>query len=758
MRKSQFAIFSGILLSVFLVLSCSNSSGGSDDNGNNASQNKQYFTVTFDAGSLGYFDYNTSLTKKEVKVEKGKVCSEEKPIITSNNNYSYIYEYEYYCKKGDSVPFDFSTSITENIILEAKYGIKVANNLDINTKFDGTKFEISLSHPSSYYNIDNFNYHITVVDTSTNQQIFEKEGPIYRCNYSSIEVTNLTHASKYLIKVESIYGEEHSKSLEKTAYPAKSTKVLLLMYLDGDNDLNNPIFLDINEIEYGLSKLSAEQQKDLTVLALWDGWIGDGKKTYYGGSASRLIQLGADEGELYSNSILTEAAQTLSDKTIDLSDKVDWLANGEVDMSDKNTLKNFLTFAKSIYYTSKTDNIILTFSNHGAGPRSATVAKTVKSFNDKDISYNDLYRQRAICIDESTGKETLLKTSEISSVLTEVGYSGYKNQIGLIIEDVCLGGSIEEAYELKDNTSYYLGSPNNAPDTGMDYTTLISAIKENILEASFENVLTVANKVCRKYVEDYSITEDDWKSVYENFIESNGINEAELSDSDISSIKALLSVHDPYLCTISLFTTSSLNGVKDALNKVVDEILQNGNIKCKNYFYDQTTNSITNSPSESTIEISRHFMLLENSLRPYDDFSSTLIQYRGNFSWLYDLGSSLIRMYQVANNENWTTLTNYLEQLSEKLDGAINFAWRDGYGQPTYNSDILSCKGKPGWLPSDILYVFYGITISGETVKYTVDGNTITFIDGEYPSWYTELKFGQDCKWNDLLKYWFGSN
>ena len=149
MKKSRFAIFLGILLSVFLVLGCSNSSGGSDDNGNNDSQNKEYFTVTFDAGSLGYFDYNTSLTKKEVKVEKGKVCSEEKPIITSNNNYSYIYEYEYYCKKGDSVPFDFSTSITENILLEAKYGIKVANNLDINTKFDGTKFEISLSHPSS---------------------------------------------------------------------------------------------------------------------------------------------------------------------------------------------------------------------------------------------------------------------------------------------------------------------------------------------------------------------------------------------------------------------------------------------------------------------------------------------------------------------------------------------------------------------------------------------------------------------------------
>lgn len=758
MKKRRFAKLLGIALAVFTVLGCSNATGGGSSNTNEpsvpASGTSDYVTVTFDAGSMGYYDYSNST--KEVKVEKGKTCIELLPTIIYANNYSYIYEYEYYCKKGETTPFDFSTPITENITLVAKYGVAVPKVFSVYNKLDGTKFSISIDHKATLKEIDNFNYHFTVIDSSTNEKIFEKEAPIYGCNSSSIEVTGLTHGSKYIIKYETIYGQEHSRLLEEIAYPAKSTKVLVLMYMDGDNNLNDPIFLDLNEVEYGLSELSEYQRDQVTVLALWDGWAGSGdKKPKYGFSDTRLLQLGADSGELYSGDVVLPAAQTLSDETIDLSDKADWLASGEVDMSDKNTLKNFLTFAKNMYYTNDSKNIILQFSNHGAGPRSIETSNTVTRFKGKEISFNDVYAQRAMCQDMSAGGKTLLKTSDISSVLTDLGFSGYNNKIGLVIEDVCLGGSIEEAYELKDNTNYFIGSPNNVPGDGMNYVALIKAIKENILEASFENMLTVGNKLCRQYVEDYSVTEDYWKPIYEKFIELNSLEEDNLTDDDKNAIKALLSIHDPNMSTISLITTTYLHYVIDALDDIVDEIFTNGNIECTNYFFDTATENITDSASDTTVTIPRHLMLQVESLRPFDEFSSTLIQYEGSFSWLYDLGSVLQKMYQVADNENWTALKTKLQTLADKLDEALGFAWRDGYEVPTYNSDILSKNGKAGWLPAKTSYVYWGLTISGETYKATVEGDTTYIEDGNYPSWYTELKFGQDCKWNDLLKAWF---
>ena len=775
--KKHMSFLTGLLVCffVFMFTGCP-SQVNSDDGGGNKTpvDNKEYVTVTFDATEKGYYVYESQQTKT-FRVEKGNVCVESNPPSIKSGNYYYLYQFDAYYKLDETEPFDFSTPITEDITLVAKYNIKAVEITKIATNFDGTKISISPKHSAKYAypEIENFNYSLTVIDTVTNQKVFTDEQSIVDMP-SSIEVTGLTHAKKYLISIEAIYNEEHSKPVQSFAYPAKKVDILVLMYMDGDNDLNNPIFLDLNEAEFGLSKISEDNQNRIAILALWDGWAGNGKDALIGSSGTKLLELGADEGELLSGDSFTVAAQKLSDKTQDLSDRAEWLASGEVDMSDKQTLVNFLTFAKTMYYVQSAitgpNNTILQFSNHGGGPRSLNLPKTAILPNGKEIKLNGNSGRRAMCWDEGSGGKTFLKTSDISSALEETGYKDFP--FGIIIEDVCLGGSIEEVYEVKDYTSYFLASPNNVPGTGMDYTILVEAINKYVLTTNYANLKSVATALCEKYKTDYTISSETWTKFLNEYIEDLlAKNEAfkdeynAFSDSEkkefMEYLKQQLSLSLSDMNTISLIETSGLFNTRFCLNKVVSEILNNGNKYCTKFFYDSVNNTITTTvpdPSSTTIlPIERTWVLQDQSLRPYNN-----INYQGTYSWLYDLGTVLEGMYYISDAEGWTDLSSALNELAGNINKAVIFAWRDGCDYPTYSTQYDSdyYPYSYGWLGgkgsnANKSYLHYGLTISGETIKGTLNGDVFTIENGDYPSWYTELKFGQECKWNDLLKVWF---
>ena len=779
MKKRQLALISGILFSLLAVLGCSNSTGGDSGSGGGSDKpstdNKEYVTVTFDAGEKGYFVYSSQQTKT-VKVEKGTVCTETIAPSIQSAAYSY-YEFDAYYKENATEAFDFSTPITEDITLLAKYCVKAAEIKSIYTYYDGTKIKISPDHKSKYLTIEDFTYKLTVKDLIANKVVFTNEGDVSDIP-SNIEVTGLTHGNKCQITIETIHKGEYSKPVQAEAYPVKTVKFLMLMYMDGDNNLSNPIFIDMNEAEYGLSKLSTYNQDKIAILALWDGWTGDENNVVFEGtSGTRLLQLAADEGAVYANdegTQVTQAGLTLSENTKDWSDKFEWLASGEVDMSDKKTLVNFLKAANNLFYVEPeiidTNKTILQFSNHGGGPRAYNFPKKAILPNGKEIEFADKSGRRAMCWDETSGGTGFLKTSDISAALKEAGYSS-NNKFGIIIEDVCLGGSIEEAYELKDYTSYYIGSPNNVPGKGLDYTALVEAINKRIFTASFENMLSVGHDVCKKYKEDYACSSDVWSQYitdtlnkmledddFKTFYEALTSKEQE---EYIKDLKIQASLHLSDMCTISMVSTSNFFNVKYDLNTLVNEILNNGNVYCKKLYYDIEKDRIiipdSTTSSDKILPITRSLALQELSLRPYD-----AINYQGNFSWLYDLGYVVDNMAYVAAVEEWSELYSALNSLAGDLKKMISFAWRDGCENPTYSTDLTNYPYFYGWLGWDEKngkavsdYLHYGLTISGETMKYTVDGDTVTIINGDYPSWYTELKFGQDCKWNDLLKAWF---
>ena len=100
-----------------------------------------------------------------------------------------------------------------------------------------------------------------------------------------------------------------------------------------------------------------------------------------------------------------------------------------------------------------------------------------------------------------------------------------------------------------------------------------------------------------------------------------------------------------------------------------------------------------------------------------------------------------------ANNSEWTTLSTKLAVLKAALKNCVVSCWRDGLVYNTY-----STIGSNNWLHTSTSNNYYGLTISGETFKYIVEDNQANIITGDYPSWYEDLKFGQDCTWQDLLE------
>jgi hypothetical protein len=250
------------------------------------------------------------------------------------------------------------------------------------------------------------------------------------------------------------------------------TDWLFLLVLDADNDLNAFLSADMNEVEAGLYRLPNDVS--VKVVALWDGT---------GKNDSKLYEMGPDNDKNH-----------LGNFTIDVSDTADWLTNGEVDMSNPDTVTNFLIWAKNRYPANK---VVLQFSDHGAGPRS------VRS-------------TRAMLTDDTTGKTSLMLSKQVSQAFTaafETDTSGYWNHIGLMLFDLCLGASIEDAFEVANFADYMVASPTNIPSYGLDYTKLLGGLKTDFTLSAFGRKIVTDYKIDYNRISNNSLTLVDLREV-----------------------------------------------------------------------------------------------------------------------------------------------------------------------------------------------------------------------------------------------------
>jgi hypothetical protein len=231
---------------------------------------------------------------------------------------------------------------------------------------------------------------------------------------------------------------------------------LFMMYMDGDNNLEEDLWGDINEMEYGLYQLqdNGVDISNIHFLILWDGTSGHVSYTPEGG---KLYELAPDSVE----------DTELADGTIDLTSEK-WWTGDEPNVGDGANVTGFLNWAEA-RYTGYMNRMIM-FSNHGGGP-------------GKD---DDRPKTKAVCWDDDNGGD-YLSTTELSGAIEAAGF-GPGNKLSIVGFDVCLLGNIEEGYQLRNVSDYMVASPESEQIDGWEFNDWIPRMTSDMEET--ESLIT----------------------------------------------------------------------------------------------------------------------------------------------------------------------------------------------------------------------------------------------------------------------------
>lgn len=228
---------------------------------------------------------------------------------------------------------------------------------------------------------------------------------------------------------------------EPEAIPeAQPEKLVLLIYMAADNDLESFAIQDLKEMEHA-------NFSNIKVLVLLDR-AEEYDQTNDNWTDTRLYEVAHDETN--GNFIISKR---IACPVLGLSEDKET----ELDMSNESVLSNFITYAKENYDAEKYAVIIW---GHGTGWR-----------------YSDLVNcsaGRAVAVDD--------KTDSYMSVL-KMGEALENKGLSVIGFDTCFGGVFENVYEVKNAAEYTVGCSDFTPTTGWNYTKLL----ENLSESDFSS-------------------------------------------------------------------------------------------------------------------------------------------------------------------------------------------------------------------------------------------------------------------------------
>lgn len=212
---------------------------------------------------------------------------------------------------------------------------------------------------------------------------------------------------------------------------------IMMVYLDGDNNLEDAAVEDFHEMEKGLydmAQLDGDIRDSFRILVLFDdetiGAQGIYDVTPYDVDLTSTAQMSAAPSRgLLSNT------------------------SAEVNMGNALTLDAFIEYVKDRY---DSENYALVLWNHGGGVRSGE-----RSLPDS----------RTICWDDTSGGDVLYN-GEIRNMV------GNENSVDLLAMDACLMGMTEVAYQFRPSNSKFSAeamsfSPATEQGDGYEYNLLL---------------------------------------------------------------------------------------------------------------------------------------------------------------------------------------------------------------------------------------------------------------------------------------------
>jgi tetratricopeptide (TPR) repeat protein len=277
---------------------------------------------------------------------------------------------------------------------------------------------------------------------------------------------------------------------------------LVMLYQDADDEiLERDIFLDLNEAEI---VGSSDMVTIVSQLDRYDGGFdGDGDWT----STKRFLVL-------QDNDLETIGSEELADL-------------GEMDMSDPQTLEDFVTWAISTY---PAERYALIMSDHGMG--------WLGGWTDSN---------------PNSGEMSL---SEIDSALYNIVTKTGIGQLDFFGFDACLMAQLEAFSMLAPYAQYAVASEETEPAIGWAYASFLGSLVENPAMSGAD----LAKAVVDSYIsEDYRIANDDARVSYieENYEYSGDI--------PAQQVAADMSVD----ITLSAIDLSQIVALNEAMNQLV---------------------------------------------------------------------------------------------------------------------------------------------------------------------------------------------
>ncbi|MBU7027617.1 MAG: hypothetical protein HXS48_11840 [Theionarchaea archaeon] len=295
---------------------------------------------------------------------------------------------------------------------------------------------------------------------------------------------------------------------------ASQSNWTVMVFMDGDNDLESAALDDLNEMEYAGSTVNVNIVVQIDRISGYDSSNGNWTTT-------RRYYVTQDPGG-YNSTVVSTLISDL----------------GEQNMGDPNTLIDFVNWAQTTY---PADNYLLVLWDHGDGWKTRSYTATQKGVITRIQKREPV---KGICYDDTDND--YLTTTDLGTAFDTITNGGVA-PVDVVGFDACLMAMVEIDYEISPYALYCVGSEETEPGDGWDYQTTMNWLTTN--------PGSTPDQVSAQIVTDYM-----------NFYGSGGYETQ--SAVDLSQIAALAAAVN----TLAVDLTSNMAAYKSDIQNVRDQV------------------------------------------------------------------------------------------------------------------------------------------------------------------------------------------